>query len=317
MKKSQEKHFGIKNRCFLWAKGLAICFFAIFLMSHNVSAFTVTDNASFSHSYNSLQWRFHDNVDNISSWANAQVDRSNSDRNITLVDMRPASGSDVSDISKGNYIVVQSWVLFNTFNNSGNLNTFGGFWGMSNVQGNCDIVDQEVIYQDYSPASGGAGVNRFMLETTCVMLEDDPDYISMNFFLRSNLTSVSGTNSSLRFNSLFVYKPNSEKEEEAANENIEQNEQDSNASSTDAANASQSLISAIGGFVSSITSASPSNCNINGNMGNFDLGNIDLCANPVPSYIQIISSFILISLCIPFAIVMFNRFISLFRSFQT
>lgn len=110
---------------------------------------------------------------------------------------------------------------------------------------------------------------------------------------------------------------NQNKEENTANENVEQNESDSNDSSDDAANASQSLISAIGGFVSAITSASPSNCRIDGDMGKVDMGQIDLCANPVPTYMQIISSLILICICIPFAIIMFNRFIALFRSFQS
>lgn len=87
-------------------------------------------------------------------------------------------------------------------------------------------------------------------------------------------------------------------------------------SSQSATNATTGLINAIGGFVGAITTASPSNCIINGNMGNFNMGNIDLCANPVPSFVQIISSLILIVICIPFAIIMFNRFIGLFRSFQ-
>lgn len=87
-------------------------------------------------------------------------------------------------------------------------------------------------------------------------------------------------------------------------------------SSSDAEQGTASLISAIGSAVSVISSASPTNCKINGNMGNLDVGQIDLCANPVPSFIQVIGSLILILITVPLCITLFNRFIALFRSFQ-
>lgn len=86
--------------------------------------------------------------------------------------------------------------------------------------------------------------------------------------------------------------------------------------SDDAENATQSLLSIIGQFVSAVTTASPSNCLINGNMGNFNIGQIDLCANPVPTFVQIIGSIIAVLVIIPLCIVMFNRFIGIVRSFQ-
>lgn len=87
-------------------------------------------------------------------------------------------------------------------------------------------------------------------------------------------------------------------------------------SSSDATAATSSLISVIGGFVNVLTSAQPTNCRINANLNHIDMGQLDLCANPVPSYVQIIGSIILICAAIPLAIVLFNRFIGLFRSFQ-
>lgn len=104
--------------------------------------------------------------------------------------------------------------------------------------------------------------------------------------------------------------------ENKTEQNAQNAQNQGNNSSESATNASSSLINAIGGFVGAITTASPSNCIINGNMGNFNMGNIDLCANPVPVFVQIIGSLVLIAICIPFAIIMFNRFIGLFRSFQ-
>lgn len=102
----------------------------------------------------------------------------------------------------------------------------------------------------------------------------------------------------------------------ATNESVQQSESEGASSQSDAQTGTASLISTIGSAVSAITSASPTNCLINGNMGNFDMGQIDLCSNPVPAFVQIISSLILILITVPLCIVMFNRFIGLFRSFQ-
>lgn len=87
-------------------------------------------------------------------------------------------------------------------------------------------------------------------------------------------------------------------------------------SSSDAASATSSLLSVIGAGIGAITTASPTNCKINGNMGNLNIGNIDLCANPVPSFIAVIGSIIAVLVVLPLVIVLFNRFISIFRSFQ-
>lgn len=107
-------------------------------------------------------------------------------------------------------------------------------------------------------------------------------------------------------------------EEETATQDAADEAADSgDQSAADAENATAGLISVIGGFVNAITTATPTNCKINGKINNsFNMGELDLCSMPVPSFVQIISSLILIAICIPFAIVMFNRFIGLFRSFQ-
>lgn len=108
-------------------------------------------------------------------------------------------------------------------------------------------------------------------------------------------------------------KEQQEKTQEAA----DASETAGGSSSSDAQQGTSSLLSTIGSAVSVISSASPTNCLLNGNMGNLDVGQIDLCANPVPTFIQIIGSIILILLVVPLCITLFNRFIGLFRSFQT
>lgn len=87
-------------------------------------------------------------------------------------------------------------------------------------------------------------------------------------------------------------------------------------SSDDVTSATNSLLSVIGAGIGAITTASPTNCRINGDMGNLDVGTIDLCANPVPSFIAVIGSIIAVLVVLPLVIVLFNRFISIIRSFQ-
>lgn len=151
----------------------------------------------------------------------------------------------------------------------------------------------------------------------------------VNFYGTQNSTDYSGgindlkngvTNLNNKLNQtndkLNDIKDKMQKEENTTNDNIKQGNDAADASSENAENATSSLISVIGQFVGAVTTASPSNCLINGNMGKVNMGQIDLCANPVPTFVQIISSLILIAICVPFAIIMFNRFINLFRSFQ-
>lgn len=107
-------------------------------------------------------------------------------------------------------------------------------------------------------------------------------------------------------------------QEQAALDNAVEDSQNAGQDSSDAATAGTgSLISAIGSAVAAITSASPTNCLINGNMGNLNVGQIDLCANPVPSFVTIIGSLLLVLFIVPLCISLFNRFINLFRSFQS
>lgn len=108
-----------------------------------------------------------------------------------------------------------------------------------------------------------------------------------------------------------------QQEVDATNDAVD-NSQDAGQDSSDSATAGTgSLISAIGSAVAAITSASPTNCLINGNMGNLNVGQIDLCANPVPAFVSIIGSLLLVLFIVPLCISLFNRFINLFRSFQS
>lgn len=317
MKKSALDQHGTKKMAFLWAEGLVCCLGLIFIMSHNVSAFQITESVQNRVSISAPYWSYRSN-DSWSSRRNSSITRTPNDSTITGISLYSSSNVGVS-VKKGEYIVMHGWITFNEISHGSEYFNIAGYLGISAASEtrNCNIINWDYMYQEYWASQG---VERYNFDVTCRVLADT-NLPFLNFYTRSNVSGASGTDPVMSMNitgwDVYVHSDETSKEENAANENIEQNEQDSSSSGSDAENASQSLISAIGGFVSSITSASPSNCNIDGDMGKFDLGNIDLCANPVPTYIQIISSFILIGLCIPFAIIMFNRFIALFRSFQT
>lgn len=106
----------------------------------------------------------------------------------------------------------------------------------------------------------------------------------------------------------------------ATNDAVDESEDAGSSSSSSASEGGANLLSAITGFFNVITSAQPSNCNfsapLNTYFGNQRL-NVDLCALDLPSGIGSLTSLIAIGILIPFAIHMFNKFINLFRSFQS
>lgn len=106
-------------------------------------------------------------------------------------------------------------------------------------------------------------------------------------------------------------------EQQAMNDAVEDAQDSADDSASDSSTATTSLINTIGGAVAAITGASPTNCKIDGDMGHIDMGELDLCDNPVPSYMSVIGSLILVLAIVPLAIHLFNLFISITRSFQS
>lgn len=104
-------------------------------------------------------------------------------------------------------------------------------------------------------------------------------------------------------------------------DNLEEQQSDTQAgaddSQTDAQNTGSTLLTAFTGFVGALTSASPSNCVIDMNMGNMDLGNVDFCKMSPPPVFQTIASIMLIAFCVPLSIATATKVIELFRSFQS
>lgn len=97
---------------------------------------------------------------------------------------------------------------------------------------------------------------------------------------------------------------------------LQQSSNQSDSSKEQATSSGSTLLQLFTGFVSAVSDASPSSCSLPLNFGHFAVSDVDLCTLPVPSYVQVIGSLVVIALFVPFAVAMFRRFISLFRSFQ-
>lgn len=129
-------------------------------------------------------------------------------------------------------------------------------------------------------------------------------------------------NFSIRSISHYTFSGSEEnkEQEEKTQQAVNDSETAGSSSSESAEQGGASLLTAIGGFFSVITSASPTNCvfnaPLNTHFGNQRL-NVDLCALTLPSQIGALTSIIAIGVIIPFAIHMFKKFVSLFRSFQS
>lgn len=93
-------------------------------------------------------------------------------------------------------------------------------------------------------------------------------------------------------------------------------ESTADSSSQDAENTGTTLLGAFSSFVSAITSATPSNCNFDMDLGNLDLGVVNLCQLSLPQPFPTIASIMLILFCVPLSISTARKVISLFRSFQ-
>lgn len=104
-------------------------------------------------------------------------------------------------------------------------------------------------------------------------------------------------------------------------DNLESQQEDAQDGADDSQVAAQStgttLLAAFTGFVGTLTSASPSNCVIDMDMGNMDLGNVDFCQMSPPPIFQTIASIMLIAFCVPLSIATATKVIELFRSFQS
>ena len=115
-----------------------------------------------------------------------------------------------------------------------------------------------------------------------------------------------------------LQEQNDKDDQDRSNLNNQQSSATSAAQSSqqDAQNAGTTLLAAFQAFVSALTNATPSNCVIDMDLGNLDLGDVDLCTLSPPSGFQAIGSILLIGFCVPLSIATATKMIALFRSFS-
>lgn len=148
------------------------------------------------------------------------------------------------------------------------------------------------------------------------VLSNDSLSDSDKAWLRSVIPQSSSSSVQQISNDIEALKDNDEQDRE----NIEQQSSDSEDAASDSADDAEAtgttLLAAFQAFVNALTNASPSNCNLDMDLGNLDLGVVNLCQLSPPSQFQTIASIFLIIFCVPLSIATARKVISLFRSFQ-
>lgn len=316
---------------------------AVFLMSHNVSAldFSVDYNA-----YERINIPENPNITCVSN--------SGTNANVASCDIPPSTSSYVQvnqiyayqglqNIKEGD--LIEFYLKVNTTDenflhvgdlNIQNFNTYYGSYyaiiGVEEVAGD-DLIDlesysdangqQQISYIDIYNFYRSYKVFRFVLrvrqDTAAGVTAQYGLYSPNGIFRYNSLADYSIVNISIFGAKLLRYSGTEvNKEVEDKTQNAADNSSTAGDSSTsDSESATSSLLNVIGTGIGAITSATPSNCRINGNMGNLDVGTIDLCSNPVPSFVAVIGSIIAVLMVLPLVILLFNRFIGIIRSFQT
>lgn len=313
--------------------GAFICLLSIFLMSHNVSALSNYDALSGLRTL-TFSTNNSDNCNNTNSTVYLQYIRTST-----------------FDIHSGNMIFA---VPFQNSDNNNSLDAYvpvnlnAAFYISPGAGASLTVLDAEVVQNSNSQSTlyilvnsnGGYNNSRITFSSPNYIQLRPKECIENGFVTDVGIDTVQLQDISGQLTTISNYltwintslneiknRPPAPTAQENADAMADEQEERTQSASDDAQSgaddsgeeaeaATSGLISIIGGFVSAITSASPSNCNLNGNMGHLNMGLMDMCALPVPTFVQIIGSIILILVCIPFVIIMFNRFISLFRSFQ-
>lgn len=107
-------------------------------------------------------------------------------------------------------------------------------------------------------------------------------------------------------------------EKEEYQDQAEDVEDDINSDSSAAQGTATTLLSVVGQFITTLTSAQPTNCNLNGDLiPHLPLGNLNLCQNSPPPAITALGSLLLIAFVVPLAYHTVKRMLALIGSFQT
>lgn len=327
-----------------YVKYIFICFFAVFVMSHNTSAISPVLNLNDYELINSFYATtiscsftnvINQSPNDTNNYCRAQI--SGNSGQISTFNSFQTTGT--YSVKSGDIVNFQFVVLSETEGFPGDFlltrytNQSLG-WNLLDVS----VVDSGIFNHDQVSNNGVINLNGNNFDINLDYSNMDGFYKVYEFTLIARTDgnlhiglvgnpifqySIDTTNGQIYIVNVGNYKiyrysgSNVNKEQAEATQDAADDSSNAGSSSESSAEAAtSSLISVIVGFVNVITNAQATNCKINMNTTQLQVGEIDLCANPVPSYVQIIGSLILICAVIPLAIILFNRFIGLFRSFQ-
>lgn len=204
------------------------------------------------------------------------------------------------------------------------LDVFEDLNSISSYSGNTQSSDWSVVGNN----------NNYYIIRIIGYYNSDSDYLTKDislpgkFFQALELAGLNAGNIKvyLGFSVFKTYIPdespeeqmNQKDEEDRTNIESQSSDTDSSAesSSEDAENTGTTLLGAFSAFVTALTNASPSNCNLDMDLGNLDLGVVNLCQLSPPQPIPTIASIFLILFCVPLSIATAKKVINLFRSFQ-
>lgn len=109
-----------------------------------------------------------------------------------------------------------------------------------------------------------------------------------------------------------------ESEKQEYEDQAQETEDIANDESSAAQGTATTLLSVVGQFIGVLTSAQPTNCNLNGNLvPHLPLGQLNLCQNSPPAAITILGSLLLIAFVVPLAYHTVKRMLALIGSFQS
>lgn len=131
--------------------------------------------------------------------------------------------------------------------------------------------------------------------------------------IRQQLVNLQSTETTVANNTTNI--SNYADEQRQANDNIS----DQSASDIDGTtNAkTESLLASAGGFATVLANVNPSNCRINGNMGHFDIGMLDMCQDSPPSFITIIGSLVMVVILVGLSYALVNQILNLVKEMRT
>lgn len=161
-------------------------------------------------------------------------------------------------------------------------------------------------------------------------VENQTNYSSILNDIYDRLVSLRNTNNGNQLNILNVVN-NIESKLDNLGEDVANNVNNGQADATqDAADNSSissnnnssnqttsNLLGVFGSFVTALTSISPSNCNVDFDLGHIDFGVQNLCSQPVPQVFTVVTSIIVVCFTIPFVVHLVKRILGLIREMQS